>query len=287
MDHELRKRGTRRDAFLHKLGLGPVVMGILNVTPDSFFGGGRLQDVEAAVAHARKLIAEGCAIVDVGGESARPGAVPITAADELARVEPVLSSLARIDAPVSIDTSKAEVAARALELGAIAVNDVGGLQKDAEMADVVAAAEAIVVIMHNRAEKDEAIDIVAELRRFFDASLRLADQAGIPRDRIILDPGIGFGKTSRQNRDAIARLPELKDYGLPILVGASRKAFLGSLMDDRAEASLSGTIAVNLAAAAAGASIFRVHEVAEHVAALKVFHAIRWGTPGSDSNSPR
>ncbi|MFL5064809.1 MAG: dihydropteroate synthase [Xanthobacteraceae bacterium] len=274
---ELRKRGTRRDAFLHKLGLGPVVMGILNVTPDSFFDGGRLQDVEAAVAHARKLIAEGCGIVDIGGESARPGAVPITAADELARVEPVLSSLARIDAPVSIDTSKAEVAARALELGAIAVNDVGGLQKDARMADVVAAAEAIVVIMHNRADKDEAIDIVAELRRFFDASLRLANRAGIPRDRIILDPGIGFGKTSRQNRDAIARLPELKDYGLPILVGASRKAFLGSLMDDRAEASLSGTIAANLAAAAAGATIFRVHEVAEHVAALKVFHAIRQG----------
>ncbi|MFL6949103.1 MAG: dihydropteroate synthase [Xanthobacteraceae bacterium] len=274
---ELRKRGTRRDAFLQNLHLGPVVMGILNVTPDSFFDGGRLQDVAAAVAHARKLIAEGCAIVDVGGESARPGAVPITAADELARVEPVLSSLARIDAPVSIDTSKAEVAARALELGAIAVNDVGGLQKDARMADVVAAAEAIVFIMHNRAEKDEGIDIVAELRRFFDASLRLADRAGIPRDRIILDPGIGFGKTSRQNRDAIARLPELKDYGLPIMVGVSRKAFLGSLMDDRAEASLSGTIAANLAAAAAGATIFRVHEVAEHVAALKVFHAIRQG----------
>ncbi|MFL5084856.1 MAG: dihydropteroate synthase [Xanthobacteraceae bacterium] len=274
---ELRKRGTRRDAFLQNLHLGPVVMGILNVTPDSFFDGGRLQDVAAAVAHARKLIAEGCAIVDVGGESARPGAVPITAADELARVEPVLSSLARIDAPVSIDTSKAEVAARALELGAIAVNDVGGLQKDARMADVVAAAEAIVFIMHNRAEKDEGIDIVAELRRFFDASLRLADAAGIPKDRIILDPGIGFGKTSRQNRDAIARLPELKDYGLPIMVGVSRKAFLGSLMDDRAEASLSGTIAANLAAAAAGATIFRVHEVAEHVAALKVFHAIRQG----------
>ncbi|MFL6804484.1 MAG: dihydropteroate synthase [Xanthobacteraceae bacterium] len=268
---------VRRDGFLHKLGLGPVVMGILNVTPDSFFDGGRLQDVDAAVAHARKLIAEGCAIVDIGGESARPGAVPITAADELARVEPVLSSLARIDAPVSIDTSKAEVAARALELGAIAVNDVWGLQKDARMADVVAAAEAIVFIMHNRAEKDEGIDIVAELRRFFDASLRLADAAGIPKDRIILDPGIGFGKTSRQNRDAIARLPELKDYGLPIMVGASRKAFLGSLMDDRAEASLSGTIAANLAAAAAGATIFRVHEVAEHVAALKVFHAIRQG----------
>jgi dihydropteroate synthase len=253
-------------------------MGILNVTPDSFFDGGRLQDVDAAVAHAQKLIAEGCAIVDVGGESARPGAVPITAADEIARVEPVLSALTRIvDAPVSIDTSKAAVAERALKLGAIMVNDVGGLQKDAEMAGVVAAAEAVVVIMHNRPEKDEAIDIVAELRRFFDASLKLADAAGIPTDRIILDPGIGFAKTSRQNRDAIARLPELKDYGLPILVGASRKAFLGSLMQDHAEASLSGTIAANLAAAAGGATIFRVHQVAEHVAALRVFHALRPG----------
>src|SRR5262249_12409702 len=242
-------------------------MGIVNVTPDSFFDGGRLQNVDAAVAHARKLVAEGAAIVDVGGESARPGAVPITAADELARIEPVLARLAdSIDAPFSIDTSKAEVAARALELGAIAVNDVWGLQKDAAMADVVAAAEAIVVVMHNRADKDETIDIVADIRRFFDASLRVAAKAGIPKDRVILDPGIGFAKTSRQNRDAIARLGELTDYGLPILVGASRKAFLGSLMEDRAEASLSGTIAANLAAAAAGATIFRVHEVAEHVA---------------------
>jgi len=278
VNHELRKRGIRRDAFLHKLGLGPVVMGIVNVTPDSFFDGGRLQNVDAAVAHARKLVAEGAAIVDVGGESARPGAVPITAADELARIEPVLARLAdSIDAPFSIDTSKAEVAARALELGAIAVNDVWGLQKDAAMADVVAAAEAIVVVMHNRADKDETIDIVADIRRFFDASLRVAAKAGIPKDRVILDPGIGFAKTSRQNRDAIARLGELTDYGLPILVGASRKAFLGSLMEDRAEASLSGTIAANLAAAAAGATIFRVHEVAEHVAALRVFHAIRQG----------
>jgi dihydropteroate synthase len=267
---------ARRDAFLDELNLGPVVMGILNVTPDSFFDGGRWQDVEAAVAHARKMVAEGCAIVDVGGESARPGATPVTATDELARVEPVLASLARsIDAPFSIDTSKAEVAARACELGAIAVNDVWGLQKDAGMADVVAAAEAIVVVMHNRAEKDEAIDIVADIRRSFEASLRLAEKGGIPKHHIVLDPGIGFGKTSRQNRDAIARLGELKDYGLPILVGASRKAFLGSLMEDRAEATLSGTIAANLAAAAAGASIFRVHEVAEHVAALKVFHALR------------
>jgi dihydropteroate synthase len=256
-------------------------MGIVNLTPDSFFDGGCLPTVDAAVAHARKLVREGCAIVDIGGESARPGAVSILAAEELARIEPILSALSEmIDAPVSIDTSKAAVAARALALGAIAVNDVWGLQKDTKMADAVAAAEAIVVIMHNRTDKDEAIDIMADIRRFFDTSLGLAEKAGLPKEHIILDPGIGFGKTSRQNRDAIARLSELKDYGLPILVGVSRKAFLGSLTEGRPEASLSGTIAANLAAAAAGAAIFRVHEVAEHVAALKVFHTIRSPTEG-------
>jgi len=221
------------------------------------------------------LVAQGCDILDLGGESTRPGARPVSEAEELARVTPVLSELAStLAAPLSIDTYKAGVATRATALGAVMVNDVWGLQKDPAMADAVAAAEAALVIMHNRADKDEALDIVAEVRRFFDRSLALAAKAGIPTDRIILDPGIGFAKTSRQNRDIIARLPELADYGLPILVGVSRKAFLGSL-NDGSEASLVGTVVANLAAAAGGAAIFRVHDVAEHVAALKVFHAIR------------
>jgi dihydropteroate synthase len=145
------------------------------------------------------------------------------------------------------------------------------------MADVVAEAEAAIVIMHNRAEKDPAIDIVTDIRRFFHRSLALADRAGIPRRHIILDPGVGFGKTSRQNREAVARIAEFRDYALPILIGLSRKTFLGS-MTDGAEGSLVGTIAANLAAAAAGAAIFRVHDVAEHVAAFKVFHTIRSDT---------
>jgi len=253
-----------------------LIMGIVNVTPDSFADGGRYLDPAAAARHARALAAEGADLLDVGGESTRPGALLLPADDELARIAPVVAKLAALlDMPISIDTYKAPVAARALELGAIAVNDVWGLQRDPAMADVVAAAEALVVVVHNRAEKNEAIDVIADIRRFFDRSLALAEEAGIPRRHVILDPGIGFAKTSQQNRAALLRLPELKDYGLPIMVGVSRKAFLGSQMEDHAEASLIGTIAANLAAAAAGAAIFRVHDVAEHVAALKVFCALR------------
>jgi len=267
-------RRAARDAFLQKIDRRPVIMGILNVTPDSFSDGGSFASASAAIDHAKQMVADGCDIVDVGGESTRPGATPLDTADELGRIEPVLTALQNIlDAPVSIDTYKAEVAARAVDLGAVLVNDVWGLQRDPAMADVVAATEAAVVIMHNRAEKDASIDIVSDIRRFFDRSLALADAAGIFRARIVLDPGIGFAKTSHQNRDAIARLAELKDYALPIMIGASRKTFLGGLSDG-SEGSLLGTIAVNLTAAANGASIFRVHDVAANRAALNVFHAI-------------
>src|SRR5262245_17876660 len=266
----------RRDAFLRKVLRHYAVMGILNVTPDSFFDGGQFHTLAAATAHARKLVADGCDIVDVGGESSRPGATPVSAAEELARIEAIVGELApMLDVALSVDTSKAEVAARALALGAVAVNDVWGLQRDAAMAEVVAAADAIVVIMHNRADKDDTLDIVTNIRGFFDHSLAIAAKAGIARERIILDPGIGFAKTSRQNRDALARLGELKDYGLPIMVGVSRKSFLGSLTQNHPEASLTGTVAANLAAAARGAGIFRVHDVAEHVAALQVFQTIQ------------
>jgi dihydropteroate synthase len=275
---------ARRDDFLNRLGVRPAVMGIVNVTPDSFSDGGRFLGADAAIAHARTLVAQGCAIVDVGGESTRPGATPVSAAEELARVEPVLAGLGRdVGAPLSIDTMKAEVAARAVALGAVLVNDVWGLQKDPAMADTVAETEAAVVIMHNRADKDADVDIVADIRSFFDRSLALASRAGIPERHIILDPGIGFAKTAHQNIAAIARLGELEDYGRPIMVGASRKAFFGSLANTesdgrialKTESQLVGTIAVSLAAAAAGASLFRVHDVAEHVAALAVFDTIR------------
>jgi len=269
---------AKRDAFLRKLVSPPIVMGILNLTPDSFSDGGRLPTVDAAVAHAHAIVAAGCDIVDVGGESTRPGAVAVSAADELARVEPVLARLTRdLDVPVSIDTYKATVASRAAELGAVVVNDVWGLQRDPDMAATVAAAQTALVIMHNRAEKDAAIDIVADMDAFFDRSLALAAKAGIPDERIILDPGIGFGKTSRQNLAAFAHVGKLKERGFPIMVGVSRKRFLGS--DAPALDTLAGTIAANLAAAANGAAIFRVHDVAEHVAALKTFAVLRNAHP--------
>jgi dihydropteroate synthase len=266
---------AKRDAFLHKLKSRPAVMGILNLTPDSFSDGGRFQAFDAAIAHAKSMVVAGCDIVDIGGESTRPSATPVSEAEELARVGEVLRALAGLlDVPLSIDTSKAAVAARAIETGAAVINDVWGLQKDPDMAAIVAESEAALIIMHNREEEDEQVDILADIRRFFDRSLALAAKAGVSEEVIILDPGIGFGKTSRQNVEAVARIPDLKEYGLPILVGTSRKAFLGSLTGDGIEATLIGTVAANLVAAAAGASIFRVHDVAEHVAALRIFHSM-------------
>jgi dihydropteroate synthase len=267
---------ARLDGFLAKIGTRPIVMGILNLTPDSFSDGGKFVAAEAALSHARSMAAEGCDIIDVGGESTRPGAVPVSDAEELARLEPVLTMLASsLDIPLSIDTYKANVAAHAIELGAVIVNDVWGLQKDPAMSVTIAAAEAAVVIMHNRTEKDPSVDIMTDIRSFFARSLSLAKKAGIPRSHIILDPGVAFGKTSRQNIEVIARVGELLEFGCPILIGVSRKAFLGSLSTNKAESQLVGTIAANLAACAAGASLFRVHDVAEHVAALRVFHTIR------------
>jgi dihydropteroate synthase len=267
---------AKRDAFLDAIGRRPVVMGILNLTPDSFSDGGRFVGTEAALAHAGRMAAEGCDIIDVGGESTRPGALAISAAEELARVESVLAKLAAtLDVPLSIDSYKSSVARRAVELGAVLINDVWGLQKDPAMADTVAATEAAVVLMHNRSEKDASIDIIADIRRFFAHSLEIAENAGIVRSRIILDPGIAFGKTARQNVEVLARLGDLKDFGCPILVGVSRKAFLGSLRADGDEGSLFGTVAANLAAAMSGAAIFRVHDVAENVTALRVLDVIR------------
>lgn len=266
---------AKRDAFLNRIGTKPLIMGILNVTPDSFFDGGRFQDRRGALSHARQMMTAGADIIDVGAESTRPDATPVTEVEELARLDPLLPDLAKLDIPLSIDTTKSRVAARALSLGAVMVNDVSGLQKDDRMADTIADAEAAVVVMPNRREKDESLDIIADIRRSFDRSLAIAERAGIPKQRIILDVGIGFGKTSLQNRDAIVRLSELKDYGLPLMIGASRKRFLGKLTGDGSEGTLAGTVAVSLAAIAAGADIVRVHDVAEHAAALRVFRELR------------
>ncbi len=265
----------RRDRFLGLLGTRRVIMGILNITPDSFSDGGKFFNLEAAMQQAEKLAADGAGIIDLGAESTRPGHTPVAAEEELARLEPILGKLASsIDVPFSIDTSKAKVARRATELGASVVNDVWGLQKDPAMADTVAEIGAAAVIMHNRDGLDPDLDIIADMRRFFDLSLRLAGDAGIPGARLILDPGIGFGKSRAQNFTALANLAALNDYGLPILVGVSRKSLLAEHAATPVEASLARTLAANLAAAANGACVFRVHDAAEHAAAFKVFDAI-------------
>ena len=252
-------------------------MGILNVTPDSFSDGGAFLDPSSAITHGRRMVAEGADILDIGGESTRPysGARPVSADEELARIMPVLPALAGVGAPVSIDTMKAAVAAQALAAGACIVNDVWGLQRDPEMARVVAAHGVAVIVMHNRDAADPAIDIMADVRAFFERSLTIAATAGIARDRIVLDPGIGFGKTAEQSIAVIARLGELAAFGLPLLIGLSRKRFIDTIDSSAPEARLGGSIAANLLAADAGAAIVRVHDVAETVQALRVARAIR------------
>jgi dihydropteroate synthase len=272
---ERRRYEEKRDALLAAAHSRKTLMGILNVTPDSFSDGGRFNSPDRAVEQAKSLIADGADIVDVGAESTRPGHTPITAEEEWARLAPLLEPLLEaVDAPLSIDTYKAATARRATELGVVVVNDIWGLQHDPAMADTVAEAGAALVIMHNRTETDPAIDIRADLRRFFDHSLTVAQRAGIPSERIILDPGIGFGKTKQQNLAALAATTELLDYRLPILIGISRKSIFGALLGATVDGRLIGTIAANVVTAMYGASIFRVHDPAEHRAAFTVLDAI-------------
>lgn len=263
------------------LGGPTLVMGIVNVTPDSFSDGGRFADVEAALAHGERLVAEGAAILDVGGESTRPRAEPVGESEEKARVLPVIAGLAgRVAAPLSIDTYKASVAAAAIAAGASIVNDVWGFQRDADMARVVAATGAAAVLMHNRATVEPELDIVADLLAFLSRSIEIALAAGVAEDKLWLDPGFGFGKSPTQNLAVVRRLAELKALGRPVLLGVSRKSTLGLVAGQPIAADrLAGSIAAGLAGVAAGADVLRVHDVAPHVEALKVWRAIGEGRP--------
>src|SRR5450631_3692037 len=266
-----------RDALSALLALGrPLVMGIFNVTPDSFSDGGRFIDPAKAIAQAGAMQEQGADIIDVGAESTRPygGATPVSADDEIARLKPVLPAVLKLGLPVSIDTIKASVAAWALDQGAGVVNDVWGLQRDPDMAKLVAQRGVPVIVMHNREAADPAIDIIAEVASFFARSLEIAAAAGIAREKIVLDPGIGFGKTPEQSIACIARLAELKRFGLPLLVGASRKRFINSVAPSSPDERLGGSIASHLEAVNNGASIVRAHDVAETVQALRVAAAI-------------
>ncbi|HYA07089.1 MAG TPA: dihydropteroate synthase [Xanthobacteraceae bacterium] len=252
-------------------------MGVLNVTPDSFSDGGVFMQPAAAIEHARRLATEGADIIDIGAESTRPygGARPVPLDDERKRLEPILPAVVAIGRPVSVDTLKAAVAAWALGAGAAIVNDVWGLQRDPDMARVVAEHGAGVVIMHNRDTVDPNIDIIADVSEFFSRSLEIAWAAGIPHDRIVLDPGIGFGKTPEQSLACIARLHAWRGFDLPLLVGASRKRFINAVVPSAPMQRLGGSLAAHLVAVENGAAIIRAHDVAPTVQALAVAAAIR------------
>jgi dihydropteroate synthase len=254
----------------------PAVMGVLNITPDSFSDGGQFLAPERALAQARRLVAEGADIIDIGAESTRPygGAQPVSVDMELRRLQGVLADVAALGVPVSIDSMKSEVVAWALDNGAVIANDVWGLQRDLRMAELVAARSCPVIVMHNRDRADPAVDIMKDIADFFARSLDIAAAAGVRRENIVLDPGIGFGKTHEQSMIALAHLGELNCFGLPLLVGASRKRFIASVSPSEPHQRLGGSIAAHVIAAERGARIIRTHDVAETVQALKVMAAI-------------
>jgi dihydropteroate synthase len=256
---------------------------VLNVTPDSFSDGGEFVRPADAISHGRRLFDEGAALVDVGGESTRPGAEAVSAEEEIARVEPVLEGLAGI--PVSIDTSKAEVARRALELGALLVNDVTALRGDPDMAGVMADSGAYLCLMHMQGEPrtmqlaPRYEDVVSEVASFLEERLEHAVAQGIPEERVCLDPGFGFGKTADQNLELVRRLDRIVAIGRPVLVGLSRKSTLGKVIGD--PSATRGTVAASVAASVVaferGASLLRVHDVRETVEALAVAAAVERG----------
>lgn len=263
------------------LGERTYVMGILNATPDSFSDGGRFNEVEAGVSHAKTMVAEGADIIDVGGESTRPGAAEVTLDDELDRVVPLIKAIREnVDVPISIDTYKAKVAEAALAAGANIVNDVWGLQREPEIAKVAAKAGAPVIAMHNQKGHEYDEDIIASMIKFFEKSIKIALDAGVPKEHIILDPGIGFGKTPEQNVIVMGRLQELHVLGYPILLGTSRKSMIGKILDLPSEERVEGTVATNVLGVLAGMEIVRVHDVKENLRAVKVADAIVRGWNG-------
>ncbi len=261
----------------------PSVMGVLNVTPDSFSDGGLFVDPATALDHGRRLVEEGAALVDVGGESTRPGAAPVPVEEELARVEPVLEGLGGL--PLSIDTAKAAVARRALELGAVLVNDVTALRGDPGMAEVVADGDAFVCLMHMQGEPrtmqvaPHYDDVVSDVLAFLEERIAFAVEQGIGEERICVDPGIGFGKTPDQNLELLRRLDELSTLGRPVLVGVSRKSTLGRITGNASatRGTLAGSLAAAVTAFERGASMIRAHDVRETVEALTVAAAVERG----------
>lgn len=262
-----------------------VVMGVLNVTPDSFYDGGRYAERESAVRRALQMVEEGADIIDIGGESTRPGSQPVSEEEELRRVLPVIEAVrARVDVPISIDTTKSRVAQRALQAGACMVNDISGLGFDPRMAEVVAQAGALCCLMHIQGtpqtmqKNPHYDDVVHDISAYFAERLALAERAGIPRQNIWLDPGIGFGKTVEHNLQILRRLREFTVFGLPILIGTSRKSFIGKVLGDLPpEDRLEGTAATVAVAILNGANAVRVHDVQAMVRVARMVDAVLRG----------
>ena len=255
----------------------PLIMGIINVTPDSFSDGGQFLAEQKALEHARQLAGEGAQILDIGGESTRPGADLVAERDELDRVIPAIKSIAaaNLGQAISIDTYKARVADKALEAGAHIVNDVWGLQREPDIARAAADHNAPVIINHWEKERQSDIGIMEQMKHFFDRSIEIALKAGVKHNQIILDPGFGFAKDAAENVEILARLEQLCDWEYPILIGTSRKRFIGSLTGrEEPRDRVFGTVASNVIALMKGAAIFRVHDVAAHKDALAVAHAV-------------
>lgn len=259
------------------LGGEPRIVGILNITPDSFFDGGRFAEPAAAVARAHQLVAEGAAMIDLGGQSTRPGYVEAPVEEEIRRVVPVIRQLAAtLPVPLSIDTYRSAVARAALEAGAHVLNDIHGLMRDPALAGVAAEFGCPVVVMHNETGfNDDPGDPLPRMLRYFERSLATAARAGIPANRLILDPGIGFAKTQPQNLAILARLPELRALGRPLFLGASRKSVVSHVLDLPAAERLEGTLAITSFAAWHGVELIRVHDVQANLRAARMAAALR------------
>lgn len=254
------------------------VMGILNATPDSFSDGGAYLDVEKAVAHALQMIADGADIIDIGGESTRPGSMLVDAEEELRRVIPVIKALRSVsDVPISIDTYKAVVAEAAIEAGATLINDVWGFQKDPQMPKVVAKYGVKAIAMHNQEGTHYEQGVIEDMKRFFEKSIALVKEAGASESQIILDPGIGFGKTVAQNLEVMKQLALIKSWGYPLLLGTSRKSMIGNVLDLPVHDRLEGTLATTVVGVMAGVDIIRVHDILPNSRSIKMTQAILRG----------
>lgn len=251
------------------------IMGILNITPDSFSDGGSYGSVQEAVERAKAMVEEGADIIDVGGESTRPGYTLLSDQEEIDRISPVIRELVKeISVPISVDTYKANVAREALRLGAHIINDIWGLQREPEIAKAIAEYDAYAVVMHNQDGTEYKGDIIESINDFLKKSIQIALDAGIDKSKIILDPGIGFGKTSEQNMHVMKRLSEIKALGYPVLLGTSRKSMLGKILDLPPKERVEGTIATTVMGIMQGMDIVRVHDVKENYRAAKVTDAI-------------